>query len=271
MTPCPAHIARHTIRKGFAPDAPANAADRRTYSSALPAGAVTPQRRAWQSSLLHDARHSRAFFMPGRSAQLLAAVPRVPGRQHRTETTRRRAAAVASITPQTGQQSAAIHRNPPPPARPEAKAGEVRGAGAAPPRGVASAGPRPAGVGGHYNTDPEPPKSVPFPPTSMGESKISIFDSLTAFGGWLGMRGCRGGRERRGGAQARPETPAGQWTRAATPSWLRIVLPFSLGTMFIAARKRTRIAGAGAEAAQRPQRRAGRQLRCAVPPGCAVD
>ena len=84
------------------------------------------------------------------------------------------------------------------------------------------------------------------------------------------MRGCRGGRERRG-AQARPETPAGQWTRAATPSWLRIVLPFSLGTMFIAARKRTRIAGAGAEAAQRPQRRAGRQLRCAVPPGCVAD
>ncbi len=125
MTPCPAHIARHTIRKGFAPDAPANAADRRTYSSALPAGAVTPQRRAWQSSLLHDARHSRAFFMPGRSAQLLAAVPRVPGRQHRTETTRRRAAAVASITPQTGQQSAAIHRNPPPPARPEAKAAQT--------------------------------------------------------------------------------------------------------------------------------------------------
>lgn len=94
MTPCPAHIARHTIRKGFAPDAPANAADRRTYSSALPAGAVTPQRRAWQSSLLHDARHSRAFFMPGRSAQLLAAVPRVPGRQQRTETIRRRAAAI---------------------------------------------------------------------------------------------------------------------------------------------------------------------------------
>lgn len=116
MTPCPAHIARHTIRKGFAPDAPANAADRRTYSSALPAGAVTPQRRAWQSSLLHDARHSRAFFMPGRSAQLLAAVPRVPGRQQRTETIRRRPQPShrSRTNPASNPpQSAVIHRNPP--------------------------------------------------------------------------------------------------------------------------------------------------------------